>query len=211
MTIPGEKRRLIMVRRLVFSLLFLVMPLGTSCVNNALPVKHLAEYQEAEEPSSPYIIGAADVLAIDVWKEPELSKQVAVRLDGKISLPLVNEVKAAGLTCKELRRNLTDKYREYVDLAEVSVTLVESHSRKIYVLGKINVPGEYELQKNMTVLQAISRAGGLAEWADTSDIRLIREIDGNEEVFTMDYNAIVSGRDLTQNVQLKPEDTIFVP
>jgi protein involved in polysaccharide export with SLBB domain len=104
-----------------------------------------------------------------------------------------------------------DGYGDYVEIAEVSVTLMESHSKKIYLLGKVNSPGEYVLQKNMTIVQAISLAGGLAEWADSSDIKLIRKIKGTEKTFRVDYDAIVSGEDMAQNVHLQPDDTIFVP
>ena len=104
-----------------------------------------------------------------------------------------------------------DKYKEYVDVPEVSVTVVQSVNNKIYMLGQINGAGEYPLEKQMTILQAISRAGGLGQWADASNIRLIRKINGVEKTFRVDYDAIVSGEDLGQNVQLQPDDTIFVP
>jgi len=123
----------------------------------------------------------------------------------------VNDVKAAGLTCAELRERLIGRYKNYVESPEVSVTMVESRSKKIYVLGKINKPGEYTLQKEMTILQALSLAGGVSEWADRSDIRLVREIRGTEKTFKVDYDAIVSGTDLSQNIQLQPDDTIFLP
>jgi polysaccharide export outer membrane protein len=187
----------------------------TSCGGNIPSVKALAQMQ----PSRPggaaseesYAIGPGDKLAIDLWKEPDLSKHVTVRLDGKISLPLIEDVVAAGLTSAELRTRLTEKYGQYVDSPVVSVTVLESLSKKIYLLGKVTKPGEYLLQKNMTVVQAISLAGGLAEWADASDIRLIRKIKGVEKTFRVDYDAIVSGKDVSQNVQLEPDDTIFVP
>ena len=186
-----------------------------SCASDIPSVRTLAKHQESNPAVSTsddsYVIGPADVLAIDVWKEPELSKQVSVRLDGHISLPLVNDVQVAGLTCGELRGQLAEKYQEYVEVPEVSVTLVQSLSKKIYILGKINRPGEYPLEKDMTIVQAISVAGGLAEWADSSDIKLIRKIKGTERTFRVDYDAIVSGEDLGQNVQLQPDDTIFVP
>ena len=98
-----------------------------------------------------------------------------------------------------------------MELAEVSITVIESRSKRIYLLGKVTRPGEYLLQKNMTVVQAISLAGGLAQWADAEDIKLIRKINGVEQTFRVDYDAIVSGKDLGQNVQLEPDDTIFVP
>ena len=186
-----------------------------ACGGNVPSVKTLADQQQTSEvlgkSNDSYLIGPGDVLSVDVWKEPDLSKQVTVRLDGNISLPLVNDIKAAGLTCGALRKYLSIRYQDYVELAEVSVTLLESHSKKIYLLGKINSPGEYVLQKNMTIVQAISLAGGLAEWADAEDIRLIRRINGVEQTFRVDYDAIVTGEDLSQNVLLQPDDTIFVP
>jgi polysaccharide export outer membrane protein len=204
-----------MFKRLALAI-FLTGLIGlVSCGGYSPSVKTIATQQQSNSAVSTsndsYIIGPGDILSVNVWREPELSKQVSVRLDGKMSLPLVNEIEAAGLTCAELRNKLTKKYGDYVDVPEVSVTLVESHSKKIYLLGNINQPGEYLLQKNMTVVQAISLAGGLGEWADPSDIKLIRKIKGTQKTFRVDYDAIVSGKDLSQNVQLRPDDTIFVP
>ncbi len=201
-----------MLRKIV---LLIGLALVVSCASDIPSVKTLAKHQGSNPATSTsddsYLIGPGDVLSIDVWKEPDLSKQVSVRLDGHISLPLVNDVEAAGLTSTELREQLTQKYKDFVDVPEVSVTVIESRSKRIYLLGKVNAPGEYPLQKNMTVVQAISLAGGLAEWADSSDIKLIRKIKGTEKTFRVDYDAIVSGEDLAQNVQLQPDDTIFVP
>ncbi len=197
------------------TILLIGLALVVSCASDIPSVKTLAKHQQSNPTTSTsddsYLIGPGDVLSIDVWKEPDLSKQVSVRLDGHISLPLVNDVEAAGLTSTELREQLTKKYKDFVDVPEVSVTVIESRSKRIYLLGKVNAPGEYPLQKNMTIVQAISLAGGLAEWADSSDIKLIRKIKGTEKTFRVDYDAIVSGEDLAQNVQLQPDDTIFVP
>ena len=202
-------------KRMILIFLFIYIGFTTTCASDIPSVKTLTEDQKMNRSSvttiDSYVIGPGDVLAVDIWKEPELSKEVSVRLDGNISLPLVNDIKAAGLTPTELRNYLLIRYRDYVEVPEVSVTLVESRSRKIYLLGKVNTPGELVLEKNMTFLQAISRAGGLGEWADTSDIRLIRKIDGVERTFSIDYEAIISGEDLSQNILLQPDDTIFVP
>ncbi len=201
-----------MFRKIV---LLIGLAMLVACASDIPSVKTLSKHQGSNPATSAsddsYLIGPGDILSIDVWKEPDLSKQVSVRLDGHISLPLVNDVEAAGLTSTELREQLTQKYKDFVDVPEVSVTVLESRSKRIYVLGKIRKPGEYALQKNMTVVQAISLAGGLAEWADSSDIKLIRKIKGTEKTFRVDYDAIVSGEDLAQNVQLQPDDTIFVP
>ena len=204
-----------MVKKRTVAALFIGCVLVVSCAGNVPSVRTLVKQQETEQHAgmshNPYVIGPGDILAVNIWKEPELSKESAVRLDGKISLPLVNDVKAAGLTCAELRERLIGRYKNYVESPEVSVTMVESRSKKIYVLGKINKPGEYTLQKEMTILQALSLAGGVSEWADRSDIRLVREIEGTEKTFKVDYDAIVSGQDLSQNIQLQPDDTIFLP
>jgi polysaccharide export outer membrane protein len=197
------------------TILLIVLAIVVSCASDIPSVKTLAKIQESNpaalESGDSYLIGPGDVVAIDVWKEPELSRKVSVRLDGKISLPLVNDVEAAGLTLKQFREQLAEKYKDFVDVPQVSVTLTDSRSKKIYLLGKVAKPGEYMLLKNMTVVQAISLAGGLAEWADASDVKLIRKIKGTEKTFRVDYDAIVSGEDLSQNVLLQPDDTIFVP
>ena len=197
------------------TILFICLAVLVACASDIPSVKTLAKHQEsntsADKSDADYLIGPGDVLSIDVWKEPELSKQVSVRLDGVMSLPLVNDVQAAGLTSTELRSQLTEKYKDFVDVPQVAVTVIESRSKRIYLLGKVARPGEYALQKNMTVVQAISLAGGLAEWADSSEVKLIRKIKGAEKTFKVDYDAIVSGEDLGQNVLLQPDDTIFVP
>jgi polysaccharide export outer membrane protein len=201
-----------MLRKIV---LLIGLAMLVACASDIPSVKTLARHQgsnpSADKSDAGYVIGPGDILSIDVWKEKELSKQVSVRLDGKISLPLVNDVQAAGLTSTELRNQLTEQYKDFVDVPEVAVTVIESRSKRIYLLGKVVRPGEYLMQKDMTVVQAVSVAGGLAEWADSSDVKLIRKINGIEKTFSVDYDAIVSGEDLGQNVQLQPDDTIFVP
>ena len=205
-----------MTRKAVFAALFTTLLLLASCATSDIPsIKTLGKYYEdkttAQQSTESYTIGSGDVLAIDVWREQALSKQVTVRLDGKISLPLIEDIQTAGLTCEELKDVIEEKYKDFVEVPEVSVTLLKSGSGKIYMLGKVGSPGEHPLEKKMTVLQAISAAGGLGPWADTSDIRLIRKIDGVERHFRIDYDAILSGKDVSQNVVLEPGDTIFVP
>jgi polysaccharide export outer membrane protein len=205
-----------MTRKAVFAALFTTLLLLASCATSDIPsIKTLGQYYEdkttAQQSTESYTIGSGDVLAIDVWREQALSKQVTVRLDGKISLPLIEDIQTAGLTCEELKGVIEEKYKDFVEVPEVSVTLLKSGSGKIYMLGKVGSPGEHPLEKKMTVLQAISAAGGLGQWADTSDIRLIRKIDGVERHFRIDYDAILSGKDVSQNVVLEPGDTIFVP
>ena len=204
-----------MIKKTISVTMIGLLCLITSCASNIPSVKTLSEcYQgEAKEQQSTelYVIGSGDILAVDLWREETLSKQVSVRLDGNISLPLIEDVKAAGLTCEELENLLKEKYKDFVERPEVSVTLIQSGSGKVYILGKVSGPGEYPLEKQMTLLQAIARAGGLGVWADTSDIRLVRKIGGVERQFKIDYKAIISGEDMSQNIMLEPGDTIFVP
>jgi polysaccharide export outer membrane protein len=209
-----------MLKKTILHSLLIGLVLLASCATGDIPsVKTLPDYYEDAETADQitasylgaYIIGPGDALAVDVWREAELSKQVTVRLDGKISLPLINDVQAADITCEELQAKIGEKYKDFIDVPEVSVTLLQSNSRKVYMVGKINGPGEYPLQKDLTFLQAISLAGGFNMWANTSDILLIRKIEGVERTFKIDYDAIVSGKDLSQNIRLLPDDTIFVP
>jgi len=158
-----------------------------------------------------YTIGPEDVLEIQVWKEPDFSRQVLVRPDGKITLPLVGDILASGMNTMSLNALLTEKLEDFVSNPEVTVIVVESHSKNFYIIGKINRPGTYPLSPNMTVLQALSVAGGLAEWADKNSIRIIRRLSGKEEIIKFDYKKVISGKKLEQNILLKPNDTIIVP
>jgi len=183
----------------------------TSCTNqiplvNTLP-SHGISYPEKES----YIIGPSDVLDISVWKEPELSKQVVVRMDGKITLPLIDDIQAENLTLSDLQTKIEQKYKDFVEAPEVTVILFASNSRKYYIHGKVEKPGEYLLQKQMTFLQALTLAGGLQKWADRDNIQLIRKIEGIEQIFRIDYDAIISGKDLKQNILIMPDDTLYVP
>ena len=205
-----------MIKKTTLAALLTALQILTSCAtSDIVSVKTLSKYYQDETPAQQstesYLIGSGDVLAIDVWREEALSKQVTVRLDGKISLPLIDDIQTVGLTCGELENLIEEKYTDFVEVPEISVTLLQSGSGKIYMLGKIQSPGEHPLTKKMTVLQAISRAGGLGPWADTSDIRLIRKIGDVERHFRIDYEAIISGKDMSQNILLEPGDTIFVP
>ena len=163
------------------------------------------------QESSPYLIGATDVLNIYVWKEPELTQDVTVLPDGKITFPLIGEVQAEGRTVTELKISIADQLKDYVTAPEVTVVVREINSRRIYTLGKLNAPGPYSLAPDMTVLQALSTAGGFAEWADEKGILIIRR-EGNKEIqHRFNYKEFISGKNLKQNILLKPNDTIVVP
>jgi len=160
---------------------------------------------------SSYIIGPMDVVEIQVWKEPDFSRQALVRPDGKITVPLIGDIRAAGMSTLGLKALLTEKLKGFIDNPEVTVILVESRSKNFYIIGNVNQPGTYPLSPGMTVLQALSAAGGLGEWADKDTIRIIRRSGGKEEIMPFDYNKVISGKKLEQNILLEPNDTIIVP
>ncbi|MBW1716803.1 MAG: polysaccharide biosynthesis/export family protein [Deltaproteobacteria bacterium] len=161
--------------------------------------------------SSHYRIGPNDILHIYVWKEPDLTRDVTVMADGRITFPLIGEIQASGKTVGELKQVITQKLKKYVTAPEVTVIVNESRSRTIYTIGKLNRPGPYPLVPGMTVLQALSTAGGFAEWADTKNIIIVRR-KGNKEVqLHFNYKDFISGKNLSQNILLKPNDTIVVP
>ncbi len=158
-----------------------------------------------------YRIGADDVLSIFVWKEPDLTMDVTVLPDGRITFPLVGEVMAAGRSVGELREVMVEKLSEFVEAPEVTVIVRDTRSRRIYTIGKLNSPGPYPLAPEMTVLQAISTAGGFAEWADEEKILIIRRKGDEETQIRFNYKDFISGKNPGQNILLEPYDTIVVP
>jgi len=155
-----------------------------------------------------YVIGPEDVLFIHVWREDLLSRSVPVRMDGKISLPVVNDVQAAGMTPLQLKEALTKQLKEFVDNPEVSVIVMEANSFKVYVSGEVRTQGVIRLKTETTILEIIPLAGGFTEWADKSDITIIRKENGKEKRIRANYNRIVKGKDPT--VKLKAGDVIVV-
>lgn len=159
-----------------------------------------------------YVIGPRDVLAINVWKEPELSlASVEVRLDGKISVPLINDVKASGRTPLELKEELTERLKEFVTVPVVTVIVVTVGSKLVYVIGEVTREGPLTMQPEMRVLSAIALAGGLNTFAGKSRIKIIRNQGAASAEFNFDFDRFVDGQDLAQNILLLPGDTIVVP
>jgi polysaccharide export outer membrane protein len=158
-----------------------------------------------------YIIGPEDVLYIHVWKEDALTRTIPVRMDGRISLPLIQEVKAAGLTPLQLKEVLSRKFKEFVENPIVSVTVVEVNSYKVFIIGQVRNPGVQRLRSETTVTQIIILAGGLTEWANPKKILIVRKEDGREKRITVNYKRIMAGKDLDSNIILKAGDTIVVP
>lgn len=159
-------------------------------------------------PGPTYVIGPGDVLDIDVWKNEELTfKGLPVRPDGKISMPLLNDVQAAGLTAMQLANRLTDMLKTYVKDPQVTVVVAQVNSQRYYVLGEVAHPGVYPILPGLTALQAISTAGGFTQFANEKKIYILR---GSQKL-PFNYKMVVQGKDLQENIELKPGDTIVVP
>jgi polysaccharide export outer membrane protein len=151
-----------------------------------------------------------DLLSVVFWKEKELSAEVVVRPDGKISLPMLNDVPAVGMTPEQLAKTIEQVALKYVRDPGATVMVREVRSRKIYVVGEVGKPGTFPLSSEMTVLQAIAEAGGLLEHANKGDIAIVRMVNGKEQRFKFDYNDVVRGKNTQQNIKLQPGDTILI-
>lgn len=158
-----------------------------------------------------YIIQPGDVLEIQVWKEQEISKTVPVRPDGKISLPLINDVQAAGLTAGQLTSDLSDKFKKFISEPQVTVIVTQVNSQRIYVMGEVLRGGTYPLLPGMTVLQGLSDAGGFTPFANPKKIYVLRGDSVKQVKLPFDYNGVVKGKKPEQNVPLLAGDTIVVP
>jgi polysaccharide export outer membrane protein len=165
-----------------------------------------------QDPPNAYAIGLGDVLEISVWKNPDLSATVPVRPDGRISVPLLGDVQAAGMTPLALKATLTDGYKEYVTAPGVSVVVKEIHSRKIYVTGEVAHPGTYDLEPRGKLMQALALAGGLTPYARGRVVVLRDGRDGRQEKrMEVDLKSIINGKKPEDNLLLQPGDTLVVP
>ena len=158
-----------------------------------------------------YRIGPQDLVRIDVWKEPDISRTIPVRPDGKISLPLMNDVQAAGLTAMELAGSIREGLSKYITSPQVTVTVTEINSRRVYVTGEVMRPGAQPLLPNMTALQALTSAGGFTQFARTKSIYILRNEDGKQVKHPFNYKAVLDGKHPEDNIQLQPGDVIVVP
>jgi polysaccharide export outer membrane protein len=159
---------------------------------------------------SDYVIGADDQLKISVWNEANLSETVPVRPDGKISMPLLNDVDAAGLTPTQLKDSITEKLRKFISDPRVTIVVLAMNSRRVFVTGEVNHTGPMALLPHMTVLQALAQAG-FTQFANVKGIYLLRTENGKQSRISFNYKEVVKGNRPEQNVQLKPGDTIVVP
>jgi polysaccharide biosynthesis/export protein len=158
-----------------------------------------------------YVIGAEDLLSIVFWRDKDMSADVVVRPDGKISLPLLNDMPAAGFTPDQLRANIMKAATKFVQEPNATVVVKEIHSRKVYVTGMVVKGGPFPLSGDMTVMQAIALAGGLQEYADSKNIVIIRKEEGRERYFKFNYKDVLKQKKVEQNLLLKPGDTVVVP
>lgn len=172
---------------------------------------------KAVEPSATlsvdadYRIGPQDVVRIDVWKEPDISRTIPVRPDGKISVPLLNDVQASGLTAMQLAASLRDGLSKYLNNPQVTVTVTEINSRRVYLTGEVNRPGALPLLPNMTVLQALASAGGFTQFAKLKSIYIMRTENGKQVKHPFNYKEVVKGNLSEQNILLQPGDVIVIP
>jgi polysaccharide biosynthesis/export protein len=159
-----------------------------------------------------YLIGNDDVLTVNVWKEPDISRSVTVRSDGKVSLPLIGEVQATGRTPKELESDIAKGLHDYISEPEVTVIVQESKSQRFSILGQVQRPGSYLLSGSMRVTDAIAVAGGFRDFAKVKSVRVLREQAGGTQIsLHFNYKDVIKGMNPEQNVQLEPRDTIYVP
>ena len=156
-----------------------------------------------------FVIGPEDVLSIVFWRDKEMTTQVRVRPDGKISLPLLDEIQAAGLTPADLRAHLIQESKRFFENPNVTVIVNEIHSRKVFITGQVVRPGSYVITAPTTVLQLIAIAGGLRDFADSEHITIVRTEGSRTEIYPFNYKQV--RKNLRQNIELKPGDTIIVP
>jgi polysaccharide biosynthesis/export protein len=158
-----------------------------------------------------YVIGPEDVLAINVWKEAELTSRVIVRPDGKIGMPLLNEIQASGLTPRQLQETITEGLKKYVSGPSVSVIVTEIRSPVVYISGSVGKAGVYVLGAPTTVMELLIRAGGLTEFAKSEEIQVLRPEGATTRRFRFNFKSFSEGRDFQQNIQLRRGDMILVP
>jgi polysaccharide export outer membrane protein len=183
---------------------------GIASPGSSEPKAAKSAVSEAQPPE--YRIGADDVLLVNVWKEAEVSGSVLVRPDGKISLPLIGDLRANGLTTVQLRDEITAHLHEYLADPEVTVIVQEAKSQRFTVLGEVEHPGSYALSRSMTVLDAIAIAGGCRDFAKGNKVFVLRvNVDGSRTRIPFNYKEAMKGKNLYQPIELKPRDTVVVP
>jgi len=199
------------IRNVMPALIFLLMLMPVSVFSQqdkdaALTAKIKGE---VAADSDSYIIGPEDVLNVYVWREESLSKTIPVRMDGKISLPLVDDVKASGLTPLQLKEILLLKLKDFIDNPNVYITVIEANSCKVYVSGQVRTPGVHRLRSETSFLQLMTMAGGFTDWADQKNILVIRKEKDKEIRITANYKKIIEGK--ASDFAIKRGDTVIIP
>jgi len=179
--------------------------------NSGAAVRKTEETAAKNQADAEYKIGPQDMLRIDVWKEPDISRTIPVRPDGKISLPLLNDVQAAGLTSLELAAAIRDGLKKYINNPQVTVSVSEINSRRVYVTGEVARSGALPLLPNMTVLQALSSSGGFTQFAKIKSIYVLRTENGKQVKMPFNYKEVIKGNQPESNILLQPGDVIVVP
>ncbi|HKR30745.1 MAG TPA: polysaccharide biosynthesis/export family protein [Terriglobales bacterium] len=203
-----------MITRLSLSAaaLVLLVSLATAAARQAATTTSSDKTAAQNGPADPaYVIGADDVLNISVWKDPELTQTVPVRPDGKISMPLLNDIQAAGRTPNELKAQITEGLKKYITDPVVTVIVTQINSQRVYITGEVTRPGALQLLPGMTILQALSSAGGFTNFANTRKIYMFRIVNGKQVDFPFDYKDVIHGKKTDENVVLQAGDTIVVP
>ncbi len=179
--------------------------------SHAAIAAELSQLKSKYQKKKKYVIGPEDILKIYIWKQPDLTMTVPVRIDGKISLPLINDVQAAGITPHQLKDRISKKLAKFIEEPTVSIIVQAINSKKIIICGSVRSPGVYKIRNEINILEAISIAGGLGEFANSKKIKIIRKKDRSEKIYEINYSNILNGKDLKQNVPVFPGDTIIVP
>lgn len=209
-------------KKQIVSLVVLVVALGTSAWAQSASASLKAPGSNANgganDASKPavavpptYIVGESDVLHVNVWKEPEVTQTVIVRTDGNISLPLINDVRVAGLTPVQIQNMIADKLKAFLTNPQVTVTVTDIRSKRAFITGEVARPGGYPLNTETNVLQLIAQAGGLTTFAKRDSITVLRFENGKEVRLAFKYSQVVHGKKPEQNIELRPGDTVVVP
>jgi polysaccharide biosynthesis/export protein len=200
--------RLAMQIAMAAMLLHPLMGLGQQAASST----HEAQPTAPAVENDKFIIGPNDVLMVNVWKEPDITRSLPVRPDGRISLPLAGDIEAAGRTPKQVQDEITEKLQAFISNPVVTVIVQEIKSQTFNVLGEVARPGSFVLSKPVTVLDALAQAGGFKDFAKRKSVYILRKTaDGKQERLTFNYSDVVKGKHLEQNVELKPNDTVVVP
>ena len=197
----------------ITALVFLTLASGAAAARQASPAARGASNAPAAGVPLPpgYVIGPQDILSIVFWRDKDMSADVTVRPDGKISLPLLNEIQVVGFTPEQLRVKLEEAASRYLEEPNAAVIVKEIKSRNVFITGNVSKPASYPLTGDMTVLQLIAMAGGLLEYADGNGIVVIRNESARPEYYKFHYKDVVKGKNVRQNIMLKPGDTVVVP